>query len=79
MQLYTTVKSFLQQKTTILLMVMALFCFGNVLTSCGGPKSGCPVNERAKTKVNKKTGELSGKKGKSNLFPKKVRKKMKTK
>lgn len=78
MELYTTFKSFLQQKTTILLMVMTLFCFGNVLTSCGGPKSGCPVNERAKTRINKK-GELSGKKGKSNLFPKKVRKKMKTK
>jgi len=58
---------------------MALFCFGNGLTSCGGPKSGCPVNEKAKTRVNKKTGELSSKKGKSNLFPKKVRKKMKTK
>ena len=49
------------------------------MISCGGPKSGCPVNERAKTKVNRKTGQLSGKKGKSNLFPKKVRKKMGTK
>ena len=78
MQLYTTLKSFLQQKTTVLLMIIGLFCFSNAMTSCGGPKSGCPVNERAKSKVNKK-GELSGKKGKSNLFPKKVRKKMKTK
>lgn len=75
MHLYTTLKSLLQQKTTILLMVIGLFCFSSVLSSCGGPKSGCPVNERAKTRVNKK-GELSGKKGKSNLFPKKVRKKM---
>lgn len=78
MQLYTTFKTFLQKKTTILLMVMALFSFGPVFTSCGGPKSGCPINEKAKTRVNKK-GQLSGKKGKSNLFPKKVRKKIKTK
>ena len=78
MQIYSTFKSLLQKKTTILLMVLALFCFGNILTSCGGPKSGCPINEKAKTRVNKK-GQLSGKKGKSNLFPKKVRKKMKTK
>ena len=75
MELYTTLKSFLQKKSTILLMVMGLFCFGNTLTSCSGPKSGCPINEKAKARVNKK-GELSGKKGKSNLFPKKVRKKM---
>lgn len=75
MELYTSLKSLLQKKSTILLMVMGLFCFSNALTSCGGPKSGCPINEKAKSRVNKK-GELSGKKGKSNLFPKKVRKKM---
>ncbi len=75
MELYTTLKLFLQKKSTILLMVMGLFCFSATLISCGGPKSGCPVNEKAKTRVNKK-GELSSKKGKSNLFPKKVRKKM---
>jgi len=78
MHLYTIIKSFLQQKSAILLMVFGLFCFSNVMTSCGGPKSGCPINESTTGKVNRR-GELSNKKGKSNLFPKKVRKKMRTK
>ena len=78
MQYYTTFIKTIKKKTTFLFLVLGLFCFSNVMSSCGGPKTGCPVNERAKTRVNKK-GELSGKKGKSNLFPKKVRKKMKTK
>jgi len=78
MQIYTTLKSFLKNKTTVLLLIFTLLLVGGIVTSCSGPKTGCPINERAKNKVNKK-GELSQKKGKSNLFPKKVRKKMGTK
>ena len=78
MQFYNTIKTLLQQKSSLFLMIFGLFLFSQSMTSCGTPKTGCPVNEQAKTKVNKK-GELSGKKGKSNLFPKKVRKKLNTK
>ena len=78
MQFFQTIKSFLPKKASTLLLVAGLFCFTAVGTSCGSNKTGCPVNERAAGKTNKK-GELSNKKGKSNLFPKKVRKKMRTK
>lgn len=77
MRFYTTFISFLQRKSSLVLIVATLFCFSGTMSSCGSNKTGCPVNERAKNKVNKK-GELSSKKGKSNLFPKKVRKKMRT-
>lgn len=76
MQSFTTFKSFLKQKLSVALILASLFCFSGILTSCGGPKSGCPINERAKVKTNKK-GELSSKGGKSNLFPKNMRKKKK--
>lgn len=76
MQSFTIFKSFLQKKLSVVLILASLFCFSGMVTSCGGPKSGCPVNERAKVKTNKK-GELSSKGGKSNLFPKKMRKKKK--
>lgn len=75
MELLKTFKSFLQQKTTLLLLVAALFCVSGTMTSCGSNKTGCPINEQQKGKVNRK-GQLSNKKGKSNLFPKKMRKKM---
>lgn len=43
--------------------------------SCGSSKTGCPANEKADSvKLNKK-GEMSMKRGKSNLFPKNMRKK----
>ena len=75
MEFFKTIKSYLPKKTTSLLLVASLFCFTTVSISCGSNKTGCPVNERAAGKTNRK-GELSNKKGKSNLFPKKVRKKM---
>jgi len=75
MEFFKTIKSYLPKKTTSLLLVASLFCLTTVSTSCGSNKTGCPVNERAAGKTNKR-GELSNKKGKSNLFPKKVRKKM---
>lgn len=78
MKLFKFAKSFLQQKATLLLLVGALFCISGTMTSCGSNKTGCPINEQAKGKVNRK-GELSNKKGKSNLFPKKMRKKLRTK
>lgn len=78
MQFFKTIQTYLPKKTSSLLLVVSLFCFTAVGTSCGSNKTGCPVNERAAAKTNKK-GELSNKKGKSNLFPKKVRKKMRTK
>ena len=45
------------------------------MTACGAQKEGCPINDRAAVKTNRK-GEMSTKRGKSNLFPKKMRKRM---
>ena len=42
-----------------------------VTTSCS-KKTGCPINENAGVKANKK-GALPSRRGKSNLFPKKMR------
>ena len=75
MKNYASITSFLKKKSTLLLFVISLFAFQGVVTSCGSNKTGCPINERAKSNVNKK-GELKNKKGKSNLFPKKMRKKV---
>ena len=52
-----------------------LLCGALTLTSCSR-KSGCPVNDEATTKVDRKGG-FSKKKSSSNLFPKDMRKKMK--
>ena len=78
MQFFKTIKSFLPKKTSSLLLVAGLFCFTAIGTSCGSNKTGCPVNDRAKNSSVNKKGQLSNKKGSSNLFPKKVRKKMRT-
>ena len=67
----------LKNYSRFMLLITGVFLFNFTISSCGAPKTGCPINESAKTKVNK-NGELSKKKGSSNLFPKKVRKKMKT-
>ncbi len=45
-------------------------------SGCGTAKTGCPANEAAAIKL-KEGGELPRKKGKSQLFPKKMRRKMK--
>ena len=76
MQFFKTILSFLPKKTTSLLLVASLFCFTTISTSCGSNKTGCPVNERAKNGSVNRKGQLTSKKGKSNLFPKKVRKRM---
>jgi hypothetical protein len=74
---YKSIQSFFKKRAFLVAIFFPLFLFGGMLTSCSGPKTGCPINEKAKVKTNRK-GELSRKKGKSSLFPKKVRKKMKT-
>ncbi|MCF8237555.1 MAG: hypothetical protein K9I85_05325 [Saprospiraceae bacterium] len=43
--------------------------------SCSSSKSGCPANDKADSVKLNKNGEMSGKRGSSNLFPKKMRKK----
>ncbi|MEM1123981.1 MAG: hypothetical protein AAGJ18_26320 [Bacteroidota bacterium] len=78
MELFYIIKSNLSKKVSLLLLVATLFCVGGTVTSCGSNKTGCPMNESQQGKVNKK-GQLSSKKGKSNLFPKKMRKKMRVK
>ncbi len=60
--------------------VMLLFCLCLgmmwVSSSSCNRKSGCPAYEQATTKANRK-GQLSTKGGKSELFPKKMKRKMK--
>ena len=75
MQFFKILLPFLPKKTTSLLLVASLFCLTTLSTSCGSNKTGCPINESVTGKTNRK-GELSNKRGKSNLFPKKVRKKL---
>ncbi|MEZ5031500.1 MAG: hypothetical protein R2787_08865 [Saprospiraceae bacterium] len=43
--------------------------------SCSSSKSGCPANDKADNVKLNKNGEMSSKRGKSNLFPKDMRKK----
>lgn len=42
-------------------------------TACSSQKTGCPINEEAGRANTNKKGELSTKRGKSNLFPKGMR------
>ncbi len=43
-------------------------------SSCGSNKTGCPINENAHVKTDRK-GNLKTKRGKSSLFPKNMKKK----
>ncbi|MBP7272990.1 MAG: hypothetical protein KA974_04075 [Saprospiraceae bacterium] len=53
------------------ILVLMMFCMA-VLPACK-TKEGCPVNDSAHVKPNKK-GDYGSKKGKTNLFPKDLRK-----
>ena len=59
------------------LMLLCLFCsaflFMGSISSCS-KKTGCPMNEQVHTKTGK-NGQMKAKRGKSNLFPKSMRKK----
>ena len=59
----------------MLTIIMLAMSVALVSSSCSR-KSGCPVNEDAHVKPGK-NGSYSSKKGKSELFPKEMRKKMK--
>ncbi|NUN99789.1 MAG: hypothetical protein HUU01_04145 [Saprospiraceae bacterium] len=57
------------------LLLICLGMFGIGTSSCNR-KSGCPAYENATVKANRK-GELPSKGGKSGLFPKKMKRRMK--
>jgi len=59
---------------TLLFFLLAATLFTAGTTSSCSRKTGCPAYEEAHVKPNKK-GKLSTKRGSSNLFPKKMRKK----
>jgi len=61
------------KKLKLLLLCSSLLLVLPFISSCS-KKTGCPVNETVGKTSNRK-GELSTKRGKSNLFPKKMRKK----
>jgi len=56
------------------LIFAAFLGFFLINTSSCNKKTGCPINENAHVKPNKK-GQLPTKRGKSNLLPKNMRKK----
>lgn len=56
------------------LLILAICAMGTLSTSSCSRKTGCPINEEAHVKPNKK-GELPMGGGRTNLFPKKMRKK----
>ncbi|MFK7774007.1 MAG: hypothetical protein AB8F94_17780 [Saprospiraceae bacterium] len=61
------------KKLKLLLLCSSLLLVLPFVSSCS-KKTGCPVNETVGKSTNRK-GDLSTKRGKSNLFPKKMRKK----
>ncbi len=62
----------------ILTIFFLAFSFSLVTTSCGSNKTGCPINEEAHVKPDRK-GRLPKKEGQQHLFSKKARKRMKKK
>ncbi|GLR17979.1 hypothetical protein [Portibacter lacus] len=63
------------KKIIFILGVFLLLVTANTTFSSCSPKVGCELNEGMSPKTNRK-GELSTKRGSSNLFDKKKRKKM---
>ena len=61
----------MKKNILIYLFGLCIISFAMVNTSCT-KKVGCPVNENVNAKSGRK-GKLSNRKGKSNLFPKKMR------
>ena len=72
MQRFTQLKKTFLKRLPSLLLVSLLIFSGATLSSCNRG-TGCKMNE-SQVKTNRK-GELSSKKGKTNLFPKKLRRK----
>ena len=62
------------KKLKLLLLCSSLLLVLPIIYSSCSKKSGCPVNETVGKSTDRK-GNLSTKRGKSNLFPKKMRKK----
>lgn len=60
-----------------IIYLLCLLIFLGVTSSCS-KKTGCPINEKTQVKTTRK-GLLPNKGGKSNLFDKKTRKKIKKK
>lgn len=74
---YAMDSAFIRRFSTRSCLLLLLFSGGILLSgsmaSCSSQKKGCPVNEDATKGTTGKNGELSTKRGKSNLFPKKMR------
>ena len=61
-----TIMKLIKVYTKRIFLCLSIFFFGLAVSSCS-PKAGCPASENAVAKVNRK-GELSSKRGKSQLF-----------
>ncbi len=69
---------FSMKRTIALCFFVVFLFFGLSMSSCSSNKTGCPINENAHVKSDKK-GNFSKRRGKSNLFPKQMRRKKKKK
>jgi hypothetical protein len=65
----------LKRPTLFTLLILSAFLVSGsaLLTGCSSNKTGCPINEQAAKSNVDKQGNLKTKRGKSNLFPKKMR------
>jgi hypothetical protein len=64
----------LMKKILQLCLSLTLLAFISTVTTSCSKKTGCPINESVHVKTDK-NGQMKSKKGKSNLFPKDMRKK----
>ena len=60
------------KKVKLVLLTTSILVASLFVTSCSSNKTGCPINENAHVKTDRK-GNMSAKGGKSNLFPKNMR------
>ncbi len=60
------------KKAKFIFLTASILIASLFITSCNSNKTGCPINENAHVKTDKK-GNLKSGGGKSNLFPKQMR------
>ena len=64
------------KKTIIWSFFVSLLLLSCSISSCSSNKTGCPINENAHVKADKK-GKFKSRSGRTNLFPKNMRRKKK--
>ena len=60
------------KKSKLTFLIASFLVVSLFVSACGSNKTGCPINDGAHVKTDKK-GNMSSNRGKSNLFPKNMR------